>query len=447
MVWCVIILQVINRLGFALISFNLFNLAKHKFSKAEQKVIFLAALGGGLEFFDFAIFGLYAIYFAPEVFPASSHSSSIAYVYLVFALSFLLKPVGVYLAHHIAIRSNPKRVLIFTILIIGLSSMAIGLVPPYASIGAWAGFLMIFFRFIQGIAAGAEAQGMIKYLNQNISSSKAPFSISGILLGCELGGFIALLLNQILAHSMSHVQIVAWGWRIPFIIGGVLAILCYIFRYKFKTTRHPYASDKYYQFHLFIILRNYLPQVLVLASTAGLISSLWINCIVYMPVLLFHHLGLSYRTISSLLVYATIYSIFASYITALIAKKIKPLKLFKFCLVIAIPAVIFSYYNLSAKTHINYSVNILIICHGVISRLAPLVFIDKLFPPQVRLAGVTISVNTGYIIFGVFSPLIIILIMTLTNTLFLAEASYIIFAILMSMIGLHVFEKVQEPSL
>ena len=328
-------MQLINRLGFILISFNIFNLVKHKFSKSEQKVIFLASLGGGLEFFDFAIFGLYAIYFAPEIFPSPSRLSSIACVYLVFALSFLLKPIGVYLAHHVALRTNPKRVLIITILIIGLSSMAIGLVPPYAVIGAWAGFFMVLFRFIQGIAAGAEAQGMIKYINQNLSYSKAPFSISGILLGSELGGFTALLLNQILAHSMSHAQIVAWGWRIPFIIGGVLAILCYIFRYKFKITRHFEASDRYYQFHLFTVLRNYLPQVLVLASTAGLISSLWINCIVYMPVLLFHHLGLSYRTISSLLIYATIYSIFASYITGLIAKKITPLKLFKFCLFMA----------------------------------------------------------------------------------------------------------------
>ena len=426
-----------------MIGFYFLTLLHHKFTASEKKIIFLASLGGFLVFYDFVIFGLYALYFSPEIFPAQTKLESLVYVYIVFGIGFLLKPVGIFFSHLYLLKDNSNKTLMLPILFIGVSTIAMGLIPTHAVIGSLAGWLMLSLRLIQGIASGAEEQGTINYIHANLAPDKTPFSLNGIFLGAELGGFFALAMNQILAHSLSLNQILLWGWRIPFIIGGLLSVLCCYIRYKLKTVKYQYTRNRYAKYNLFIILRNYIAHILVFGSAAGLVSSLWINCIIYIPVVLYHKIDPSYRDISALILYSSIYAVVATYIINLITRKINPPKLLKVLLLLSIPSIIFSYHCLALKSDISLAVSILIIFSLLINRLVPMVFLPKLFPQQVRLAGVVIGVNTGYALFGIFSPLIIIGIIRLTDTYYIAISGYLIFVTMICMLGLIVFEKLK----
>ena len=151
-----------------MIGANLKSILGQKFSRNEKKVMLIASFGAFIEFYDFTIFGFYSIYFAGQIFPATDNLSSMITVYMVFALGFLCKPIGILLAEELIKKVSSTRILVNTVLIIGLCSFCMGLIPDYKSIGMYAGVLMVIFRMMQGLASGGEIRGMIRYINQNI---------------------------------------------------------------------------------------------------------------------------------------------------------------------------------------------------------------------------------------------------------------------------------------
>lgn len=422
------------------------NVLNKKFSRNERKVIFIASLGCFIEFYDFTIFGFYSIYFAPQIYPSDEKLTSMLFAYFVFAIGFLFKILGIILSERLNYKIPAKKMLITTILIMGIATFCSGFLPTYNTIGIYSGLLMVLLRILQGLASGGEIHSMIRHINESMPKRKIHFTISGVLLGAEFGGLTAIMLNQLLNLTLHHTSIILWGWKIPFIMGGIFSFLCYFFRFRFyKTSRLPNSVNNT-NIKVLSLFKYYRLQMLVLASVIGITSTLWVNCIIYMPIILHFELNLSYQVASNILFHATIYSITISYLVGRLAKYLNPLYLLIISLFIGIPAILMSYHFLYLRMFIYLGVAILVTLHGVFTRLTPLVFVNKLFPAHLRLAGVYLSVNLSYTLFGVFSPLIIMSLIYLTHLYFITQAIYTVLVCIISIIGLSFFTKAKEQT-
>lgn len=406
--------------------------------------MFLASLGGFLEFYDFTIFGFYAVYFAEEIFPDHNRLSSLIDAYIIFALSFLIKPLGMIIFRHFSHQISAKSTLIITVIIMGICSLLMGVIPPFSSIGVAAGWLMMAFRLIQGMASGGEIYGIIRYINEYIPEEKTHHTISSLLLGAEFGGLFAIVINQVLNHHMLHSQIQIWGWRIPFIIGGIFSFSCYSFRHLFN--RKPMPIKQRYKFDLVNTIQKYMPEIMVEASVIGMGSALWVNCIIYMPIMLYYQSQLSYYLISNIMLEASFISLAGSFMMGIVAWRVNPVTLLKITLITAIPTICLSYYLFSINSYIYIAVDILVTLHGIFARLLPMALMNKLFPTKERLGGVYLTINLSYTLFGVFSPLIILYIIYLTDSPFAVQASYLSLVSIFGLIGVCCLNKFRADS-
>ena len=426
-----------------MIGVNLKTLVEQKYTLQEKKVMLIATFGAFIEFFDFTIFGFYSIYFGGQIFPEKDSLLSMITVYIVFTLGFLCKPLGILIADRLINKVNTKRILINTVLIMGVCSFSMGIIPSHHSIGIYAGILMTVARITQGLASGGEIRGMIRYINQNIPEKKLHNTISGILLGSELGGLAAIAINQILNHTMGHQYILSFGWRIPFFISGLMSILFYSYRFyfyrRYNTIITPISSKVFIDF-----LKQYRHQMIVLGSIVAINSTIWVTCIIYMPAILHHESELSYLDVSNIIFSATIYAICTSYLIIKLSRKLDPFKVLRTTLFLAIPAICLSHYFLLYKCHIQLAVCILIMIHCLLASFTPRIFRKHLFPARFRLSGIYMSVNLSYTLFGVLSPLVIISLTYLTHQYFIIHAVYATLITIISLIGLNSFKKMSQ---
>lgn len=426
-----------------MIGINLKTLVEQKYTREEKRVVLIATFGAFIEFFDFTIFGFYSIYFGGVIFPEKDSLLSRITVYLVFIIGFLCKPIGIFIANKLINKINIKRILINTVLIIGICSFSMGLIPSHNSTGIYAGILMLIARIIQGLASGGEIRGMIRYINLNIPSNKLHNTVSGILLGSELGGLAAIGINQILNHTMGHQYILSFGWRIPFFISGLLSIIFYSYRFYFYRT-HITVTKPTDPTYFVNFVKQYHQQMLVLGSIVAINSTIWVTCIIYMPVILHHESELSYLNVSNIIFNATIYAILTSYLITNLAKNIDPFKLLRATLFLSIPAICISHYYLFSKNHIELAVGILITLHCLLASFTPRIFKKHLFPARFRLSGIYMSVNLSYTLFGVLSPLVIISLTYMTHQYFIVHAIYASLITLVSIFGLSNFKKMNH---
>lgn len=117
-----------------------------KLTRQEKKIVGLAALGGMLEFYDFIIYGIFSVYFAHQFFPGDNQLLSVIESYVVFVLGYIARPIGGVIFSHVGDEHGRKKVLIITIILMGLSSLGIGVLPTYSQIGIAAPILLLILR-------------------------------------------------------------------------------------------------------------------------------------------------------------------------------------------------------------------------------------------------------------------------------------------------------------
>ena len=201
----------------------------------QKKVIFLSSMGGLLEFYDFTVYGLFAVYFSSQFFPSTNQFISIIASYSVFVMGYIVRPIGGIIFSHIGDEIGRKTVMILTMILMGLASLGLGLVPTYAQIGVWAPILMLLFRLIQGLAIGGELPSMIVYVSESIPNQRG-LAMGGIFSGTVTGLLPGMLINLLITHYLTAEQISRFGWRIPFIVGGLLCVVAYQVRKKLHET-------------------------------------------------------------------------------------------------------------------------------------------------------------------------------------------------------------------
>lgn len=200
------------------------------------KQLLFSSLGNVLEWFDFGLF----IYFAPILgqtfFPTATLRNATFIAFTIFAGGFICRPLGGIFFGHLGDRFGRSRALRLSILTISFSTLLIGLLPSYKTMGVAAPILFSLVRFVQGFAIGGEYSGIMIYLAESTPHPRRGFLTSFAAVGANLGFLLAALSFLLLKCFFSEAYLNARGWRLPFILVGCLGILLFYYRFSLQET-------------------------------------------------------------------------------------------------------------------------------------------------------------------------------------------------------------------
>ncbi len=205
-------------------------------SVALRKAVTGASIGNAVEWFDFAIYGLLATYIAEKFFPPGDETAALLNTFAVFAAAFFMRPLGGFFFGPLADRIGRQRVLALVILLMSASTLAIGLVPSYDSIGVAAPLLLLFLRCLQGFSAGGEYGSGACFLAEYATDKHRGFIVSFLVWSVVVGFLLGALTVTGLEAVLSEPSMDDFGWRIPFLIAGVLGVVGLYIRLQLRDT-------------------------------------------------------------------------------------------------------------------------------------------------------------------------------------------------------------------
>jgi MFS family permease len=198
----------------------------------RQRLAAIAAGSAGnlIEWFDFYIYAFTALYFAASFFPEGDRTAQLLNVAGIYAVGFLIRPVGAWFFGRFADRRGRRAALIAAVLLMGLGSLTIAVLPTHASIGAWASALLLAARLLQGFSTGGQFGAAATYLSEMASDAHRGFYASLLYVTLIAGQLCALLVLVLLQQVLDETSLRAWGWRIPFAIGAAMAFSVLLLR-------------------------------------------------------------------------------------------------------------------------------------------------------------------------------------------------------------------------
>jgi len=196
-----------------------------------------AGIGGNLlEWYDFGIYGLLAPVLAGVFFPAEDRIASLIGAYGLFAVGFAMRPLGGVVLGHLGDRLGRRFVLVYSVVLMGLATGAIAFLPSYETIGAAAPALLLVLRILQGFSVGGEFTGSVSYLVETAPQHRRGFAGSFANFGSTAGVLLAAAVAAATVSLASPEQLESWGWRVPFLLGGVIAAAGYFLRRRLRET-------------------------------------------------------------------------------------------------------------------------------------------------------------------------------------------------------------------
>ncbi|HVY63407.1 MAG TPA: MFS transporter [Gammaproteobacteria bacterium] len=238
----------------------------------KGRVLFASLIGTTIEFFDFYIYGTAAVLVFPQLFfPAGNELTARLQSLATFALAFFARPVGSALFGHFGDRIGRKATLVAALLTMGLSTVAIGLLPTYASIGIAAPALLALCRLGQGLGLGGEWGGAVLLATENAPPGKETWYGMFPQLGAPLGFFCSAGIFILLAATLSDAQFMSWGWRVPFIASSALVVVGLYIRLQITETpafQRAIDREERVRVPMLAVLREH-PGTLVLAMFAA----------------------------------------------------------------------------------------------------------------------------------------------------------------------------------
>jgi len=202
-------------------------------SRGAWRMILLASLGGTLEYYDFVIFGIFAPQIGRAVFPSEDPLGSLMVVFTTFAIGYLARPLGGLVLGRLGDKFGRRGVFLASIFVTSAATLGIGVVPTYATWGIAASIIVVLLRLTQGFCLGGELPGAITYVVES-APGLAPFVCSVVFgfvtLGVALGTTIAFIVGNILTPADAAL----YGWRIAFVVGGLLGLASFWLRRSFE---------------------------------------------------------------------------------------------------------------------------------------------------------------------------------------------------------------------
>ena len=203
---------------------------------SRRKVLVGTSLGHAIEWYDWGIFAIFVPFFATQFFNSADPVSAVLSSLAVFAVGFLARPLGGFFFGWLADHVGRKPALALTVGGMALGSLVIGLAPTYEAIGVWASLILLSSRIIQGLACGGELPSAQTYLSEMAPAERRGRWSSLIYIASAGGNMVGILVGVILTTILSQTEMTEFGWRIPFLLGGVFGLFTLYIRSQMPET-------------------------------------------------------------------------------------------------------------------------------------------------------------------------------------------------------------------
>ncbi len=259
-----------------------------------------AASGNLVEWFDFYVYSFCAIYFAPVFFPSDNRTTQLLNTAGVFAVGFLMRPIGGWLFGWLADKHGRRTAMMISVLMMCAGSLSIAILPGYASIGAAAPALLLLARLFQGLSVGGEYGASATYMSEIAVPGRRGFFASFQYVTLIGGQLLALLTLVLLQQILSAEQLSDWGWRVPFALGAIASVVAFYLRRSLQETTSESIRERKETGTLSELLNHKRAFLTVLGFTAGG-SLIFYTFTTYMQKYLVNTAGLPTKTASAVM--------------------------------------------------------------------------------------------------------------------------------------------------
>jgi len=411
--------------------------------RSDYRTLGLAALGGALEFYDFIIFVYFVAVLGQLFFPPGVPDWLVQFqAFAIFAAGYLARPLGGIIIAHFGDMLGRKRMFTLSIFLMAVSTIGMGLLPVYESIGLVAPILLLLFRVAQGAAIGGELPGSWTFVAEHVPERHIGYACGiltcGITSGILLGSLVATAINSVYSQPEIH----DFAWRIPFILGGVFGFVSVYLRRWLEETpvfaelqaRKALAEE----LPLKSVIRDHKGGIVISMLLTWLLSAAIVVAILMTPTFLQKQYGFTPLEALEANSAATLFLSIGCVLSGAIIDRVGSGWFFTVASV-ALGVISYAFYTLMF-THPELLLpmySLLGLATGLIGGV-PYVMV-KAFPPKVRFSGVSFSYNVAYAVLGGVTPMLVTLMM---RTSPLAPAHYLIAVCAIGFAtGLYLFRK------
>ncbi|MFC7392703.1 MFS transporter [Scopulibacillus cellulosilyticus] len=414
----------------------------------RTRVLIGSLVGGTLEYYDYELYGILAsLVFGQLFFPSFNPVIGRLLAFASFGLTFFLRPVGGIVFSHLGDKIGRKNTLVMTITIMGISSLCIGLLPTYQTIGVWAPILLVFLRLVQGFALGGEWGGSMLLSIENSEKKKRGFYGSVPMMGAAIGLLLGLIIVSIMQALMAH-QFLVWGWRIPFIISFVLTIFGLWVRNGLEETME-FQETKKKGHTVKIPIAN-----VVRYQWKSVLMAIGIKIIEAAPYYIFATFAVSYASnylhmkegpVLNSVTVGTLFSVIAIPIFGILCNKVGPKVLF---VIGSILTILFAYpyfYIMGTRTVLGVAVATIIgmVLWAMITSVLGTLLTD-LFHTNVRYTGISVGYQIGTALAGGTAPMIATALIEAFHGSWVPVAWYIIIVAAISLLSILIIHLTQS---
>lgn len=381
-----------------------------KLLSSLKKYIASVVIGTSLEWYDFAIFGYFAPIYSSQFFPANNVYASLLSTFAVFAVGFLSRPLGAYIFGKIGDQYGRKQALMTSMMLIGISTTLMGLLPTYNHIGYFAPALLTLLRILQGISMGGEFTSSLSFIIEHSPAPRKGLVGAWIYSGGFLGSLLGISVGTIMTLFTTTEQLYAWGWRIPFLIGMVISIYGYYFRYYFTETPAFIKLKVNNQIEprpfSMIIRKNYREIFQVIGIL--LPNTVWAYLFIFLPAYLTDVQDWEFLKSLIINLIPTILLVFlvplAGHISDIWGRK-KTMMIGQAALIVLAP--IFFQVFAGGQLYLIILMQIIIAIFFALSYGPTAALLSEMFPTNRRNTGIAISYHIATGVFGGMTPLIV----------------------------------------
>lgn len=378
-------------------------------TRTQLKTLTLASLGGALEFYDFVVFVFFATTMGTLFFPADMPGwLKLVQTFGIFAVGYLARPLGGILMAHFGDLSGRKRMFMLSILLMAVPTLLMGLLPTYAQIGVWAPLLLLLLRILQGAAIGGEAPGAWVFVSEHVADRHRTFACGALSLGLLAGILLGSLVARAVNAYFDEAQLLQFGWRVPFLLGGVFGLLALVLRRQLHETpvftelqqRRALAREV----PLKSVLRDHSGAVVMGMLLTWLLTAAVVVIILMMPTFL-QGFGVSRDTALAGNAWAVIAAMAANLIAGALADRFGAGRVLALWSVL-LGAAFWAFYSQAQAGHYSSMLYALAGSAVGITAMVPALALSG-FPPQVRFSGLSFSYNVAYAIAGGLTPVLL----------------------------------------
>lgn len=424
-------------------------MAAHAEAAARRKALVAGAIGNIVEWYDFAIYAYFASVIGALFFPSDDPLASLLATFAVFAVGFFMRPVGGFVFGHYGDKIGRRSALSAAIILMAGATFLVGILPTYAQIGVFAPILLIVLRLLQGFSVGGEWGGSATFLVEYAPHGRRGFygswTYTGVGAGLLLGSLSATLLTSVLTQDALN----SWGWRIPFLFGGLVGLIGLYIRLRVEDTpafREAQESGEVASAPLLEAARDHYKKVLIVTGLTLAWTIAYYVILVYMPTYLSTVVGLPLFQALSATSIGLLCNILLIPVLAVVSDRIgrKPVLLAGSIGWVVLTYPLFLLISTGNFLLVVLSVMVLSALVALYSAAGTAALVEMV-PTKVRYVSLAVPYNLVVAVFGGTTPFIATFLISRTNNDLSLTWYVIVSAVITTLVVFFIKETYREP--